>query len=429
MSAHACHACVTAVPRVSKPQFWAERCSRGSMPLPGAAASSDAVEDWSAAEIADYLSRHEVLQRVNSSITDAVRSQAANPLLHMAALLRRPQPRATTPAASSQAPTATPAASSQAPTATSQPPIAVAPMASSLLPMLPPSISAPAFSASASIGGLLRPGSVDELARLLRDDGLDLSLWGTAGAKGVRHLLAEINATECSLRQPADGGLVRELSRVDVELILRGRVLVETHTQVGGRTLQRFKLLSARLREGENWNGGVRRLLKSLFTRGLGDAPHAYTVQEESHTVGVSTRPAFSYPGLATECTRHYITVVLDERSNLETLGIAGQDRFTTIEYPENMTHVPVMTSRLAETCALLSPAALAPTPSHSRVCRSRVLSSQGASDRRRAAGQGCRLQAPLGVVFCARMGDDSKEARARGVKAGGAARDRRARS
>ena len=132
MSAHACHACVTAVPRVSKPQFWAERCSRGSMPLPGAAASSDAVEDWSAAEIADYLSRHEVLQRVNASITDAVRSQAANPLLHMAALLRRPQPRATTPAASSQAPTSTPAASSQAPTAISQPPIAVAPMGQSL---------------------------------------------------------------------------------------------------------------------------------------------------------------------------------------------------------------------------------------------------------------------------------------------------------
>ena len=110
--------------------------------------------------------------------------------------------------------------------------------------------------ATAPPSGVLRPSSVDDLSRLLRQSGLDLSSWGVAGSKSVRHLLAEINATECTLRQPqADGTgarpLLRTLTRVDIELHLRGRVLVETHTQVGGRTLQRFKLLSVRLREGE----------------------------------------------------------------------------------------------------------------------------------------------------------------------------------
>ena len=162
----------------------------------------------------------------------------------------------------------------------------------------------------------------------------------------MRHLLAEINASECTLRQPqADGSssepspLMRALTRVDIELHLRGRVLVETHTQVGGRTLQRFKLLSVRLREGEPWQAGVRRVLKSML-RGLGDAPSAYTLQEGSHAVATVVRPAFSYPGLMTECTRHAVTVVLDERSNTENLGIAVQDRFNTTEYVELMTHV-----------------------------------------------------------------------------------------
>ena len=310
--------------------------------MPDGEASAEAA--WSGEVIASWLSEHQVLQRVNLGITDAVREQAANPLLHMAAFLRRPR----------QPPSAAATTTSVAAAAT--PPVPALVHASNTISLTAaPAPNAAAPAALASISGLLRPSSVDELSRLLREDGLDLSLWATAGAKSVRHLLAEINATECSLRQPAAGGLVREMTRVDIELILRGRVLVETHTQVGGRTLQRFKLLSVRLREGEAWQAGVRRMLK-LLLRGLGDAPTAYSMQEGSHIISTSTRPAYSYPGLATECTRHAVTVVLDERSNLETLGIAGQDRFNTVEYPEAMMHVAVMSTRAGVTERLEPP-------------------------------------------------------------------------
>ena len=73
-----------------------------------------------------------------------------------------------------------------------------------------------------------------------------------------------------------------------------------------------------------------RRMLKALL-RVHGET--GYALQEGSHTVESGPRMAYSYPGLPTECTRHFVTVVLDERSGLETLGIAGQDRFNTLEY------------------------------------------------------------------------------------------------
>ena len=152
------------------------------------------------------------------------------------------------------------------------------------------------------MSGNLRPNSIEELSRRLQASGIDTTSWGIAGAKSVRHLLAEMHVGECSLRQNVDGiGLLRILTRVDIELYLRGHVLVETHTQLGGHTLQRFKLLSVRLREGELWHVGVRRMLHQML-HGLGDAPTAYTLQEGSHTVVSEARLAHSYPGLSTEC-------------------------------------------------------------------------------------------------------------------------------
>jgi hypothetical protein len=82
----------------------------------------------------------------------------------------------------------------------------------------------------------------------------------------VRHLLAELHATECHLQLHGESSeLLRVLARVDVQLHLRGRVLVETHTQMGGRTAQRFKLLSVRMREGEEWQAAIRRVLRVLL--------------------------------------------------------------------------------------------------------------------------------------------------------------------
>lgn len=138
--------------------------------------------------------------------------------------------------------------------------------------------SAPAAAKVLSSERGLVPSSEEELSKLLRDGGVDLTGWGAAGHKSVRHLLAEMEATECMLRRRAEqpGGLLRVLSRVDVQLYLRGRVLVETHTQMGGRTVQRFRLLSVRLRLGEEWHVAIRRVLRVML-RGLSE--HGYILQ------------------------------------------------------------------------------------------------------------------------------------------------------
>ena len=98
---------------------------------------------------------------------------------------------------------------------------------------------------------------------------------------------------------------------------------------------QRFKLLSVRMREGEEWQAAIRRVLRVLL-RGISE--HGYLMDEGAHTVEMSRRFAYSYPGLHTECTRHFVTVVLDERSDTLTLGHAAQDRFTTAEFAAGAT-------------------------------------------------------------------------------------------
>ena len=215
-------------------------------------------QDWPSEHVAAFFTEHAVLQRISNGISDAVRVQAANPLVHIAAYLRESLPPA--PMLTVVSPTAMPTAAAPASVmqSASHPRsfADTAPSTSTEASVMPP----------ATGGGRLVPSSEEELSRLLRDAGVDLSVWGVAGSKGVRHLLAEIEATECSLRQQAEGSeLLRELMRVDVQLHLRGRVLVETHTQMGGRTVQRFKLLSVRMRSSEEWQAAVRRVLRGLL--------------------------------------------------------------------------------------------------------------------------------------------------------------------
>ena len=63
--------------------------------MAGASDSNDASLPMSAAESAQYLAEHAVLQRINMAISDAVRHRAPNPLQHMANFLRQPHPVAT----------------------------------------------------------------------------------------------------------------------------------------------------------------------------------------------------------------------------------------------------------------------------------------------------------------------------------------------
>ena len=52
----------------------------------------DPEQDWPSEHVAAFFAERMVLQQVTSGISDAVRVQAANPLLHVAAFLRQPPP-------------------------------------------------------------------------------------------------------------------------------------------------------------------------------------------------------------------------------------------------------------------------------------------------------------------------------------------------
>ena len=102
---------------------------------------------------------------------------------------------------------------------------------------------------------------MQELKAILREAAIDMSLWGTANAKAVSHLLGEIRAHESVLRKLGNGGGVRRVVHtVVVEFYFRGRLLVETHHELDGRTRQRFELLSGKVRwhSGEGWQHASR---------------------------------------------------------------------------------------------------------------------------------------------------------------------------
>ena len=63
--------------------------------------------------------------------------------------------------------------------------------------------------------------TIGELKAILREAAIDMSLWGTANAKAVSHLLGEIRAHESVLRKLSNGGGVR---RGEVELVGMVRV-------------------------------------------------------------------------------------------------------------------------------------------------------------------------------------------------------------
>ena len=49
-------------------------------PLQGSSSSNQ--RSWTPTEVAQYLSEHQLLQRINLGISDAVHAKAANPLLN-----------------------------------------------------------------------------------------------------------------------------------------------------------------------------------------------------------------------------------------------------------------------------------------------------------------------------------------------------------
>ena len=113
------------------------------------------------------------------------------------------------------------------------------------------------------------PAEASHLRALLSEGGVDTSEWGSnrgmpqlSAARSVSHLLSELRTGESALcRREEGGGLVRLVEHCEVELQLRGRVLVLTHEEVGGHARQLFVLPRSQLRSGESWQDAARRAL------------------------------------------------------------------------------------------------------------------------------------------------------------------------
>ena len=152
----------------------------------------------------------------------------------------------------------------------------------------------------------LRPQSVQELKAILREAVIDMSLWGTANAKAVSHLLGEIHAHESVLRKLGGGGGVRRVVHtIVVEFYFRGRVLVETHHELDGRTRQRFELLSGKVRwhSGEGWQQAARRAIRAALSLDITQL----TLHEDTIVTEQGIYPSRSFPGLLCDRTRHRV--------------------------------------------------------------------------------------------------------------------------
>ena len=180
----------------------------------------------------------------------------------------------------------------------------------------------------------LRPQSVQELKAILREAAIDMSLWGTENAKAVSHLLGEIRAHESVLRKLGGGGGVRRVVHtVVVEFYFRGRLLVETHHELDGRTRQRFELLSGKVRwhSGEGWQQAARRAIRAALALDITQ----FTLHEDTVVTEHGVYPSRSFPGLLCDRTRHRVQATLHDpaaEGEQPSVPFVGADRFTTSE-------------------------------------------------------------------------------------------------
>ena len=146
------------------------------------------------------------LELINEALNHAVRSRAENPLLHMARVLRSGR--------QAQLAVESRARAKQEAEAAAQ------------------GIGEGDEAGGSSQGATLVtvvPLTVEELEKILRAAGIDITQWGTGNAKATSHLLGEIRAHESVLCRPPGGGGARAAVRrvvhtVVVEFRFRGRL-------------------------------------------------------------------------------------------------------------------------------------------------------------------------------------------------------------
>lgn len=143
---------------------------------------------------------------------------------------------------------------------------------------------------------------LEQLAALLRAEGIPTAQWGVGAAKRVADLWQELRGGETELHGPPLLRVVRGVIRV---IVRRGdAILIEAEQVFGdGRTRERNWPPTDKLLPGESYIEAARRCL----VEELGVAPSAISVIESSYRREQATHESPSYPGLLTQYVFHTV--------------------------------------------------------------------------------------------------------------------------
>lgn len=157
--------------------------------------------------------------------------------------------------------------------------------------------------------------TVEKLANLLKEGGIDTSAWGTGSAKTIAHLLKEVREGESQMTFSPEG-ITRAVRVAWVDVLYRDEqgdiyLLVEDRQEYNDGRIRRRQLgtsLGEKLKPGEEpGEGAIRALDEELGV-------HSY---QSLHTVGHehTTHATDSYPGLESSYDTYSFVAILDNTS------------------------------------------------------------------------------------------------------------------
>lgn len=143
--------------------------------------------------------------------------------------------------------------------------------------------------------------SAGDLRRWLRQQGVDLSVWGQGGHKSVEHLWEEIARGETQIQEKPPLRLVDVVQVV----VRRGKqALVETEQELaGGGRRQRNRPPSEKMQPGESYLESALRCLREELDVERADVTLLHDTYRREQREG----PSPSYPGLRTRYTFHQV--------------------------------------------------------------------------------------------------------------------------
>jgi hypothetical protein len=158
--------------------------------------------------------------------------------------------------------------------------------------------------------------TVERLADLLDNAGIDTSMWGTGSAKTVAHLLKEIRDGESQVTFDSEEGVSRRVRVAWIDVLFldeHGNVfqLTEDRQEYHDGRMRKRQLpssLGEKFKPGENPDAAAVRALHEELGITTCESLHALGQEQELYTPD-------SYPGLATHYETYSFVAVLNEPS------------------------------------------------------------------------------------------------------------------